>query len=76
MISCRDGPRRAILVRPSFLGPAYKLFRSDISHLFKRELETEMKGVPSRLSEDHQVNLKLFADLNFERLDDCVGLLK
>ncbi|MBI61335.1 MAG: hypothetical protein CMO79_02840 [Verrucomicrobiales bacterium] len=62
--------------RPGFLGPAYKPFRPDISHLFKRELETGMKGELSRLGEDHQVNLKLFADLNAERLDDRVGLLQ
>ncbi len=62
--------------RPGFLGPAYKPFRPDISHLFKRELETGMKGELSRLGEDHQVKLKLFADLNAERLDDRVGLLQ
>ena len=62
--------------RPGFLGPAYKPFRPNISHLFKRELETGMKGELSRLGEDHQVNLKLFADLNAERLDDRVGLLQ
>ena len=62
--------------RPGFLGPAYKPFRPDISHLFKRELETGMKGELSRLGEDHQVNLKLIAGLNAERLDDRVGLLQ
>ena len=62
--------------RPGFLGPAYKPFRPDISHLFKRELETGMQGELARLGQDHQVNLKLIAGLNAERLDDRVGLLQ
>jgi len=62
--------------RPGFLGPAHKPFRPDISHLFKRELETGMKGELARLGEDHQVNLKLIGGLNAERLEDRVGLLE
>ena len=62
--------------RVGFLGPAFRPFRPDISHLFQRELEKGMKGELTRLGKDHQVNLKLIADLNAERLDDRVGLLR
>jgi hypothetical protein len=62
--------------RVGFLGPAFRPFRPDISHLFQRELEKGMKGELARLGKDHQVNLKLIADLNAERLDDRVGLLR
>ncbi|MDG2213433.1 MAG: DUF1501 domain-containing protein, partial [Verrucomicrobiota bacterium] len=61
--------------RPGFLGPAYKPFRPDISHLFKRELETGMKGELARLGDDHQVRLNLLPDLKAVRLEDRVGLL-
>ena len=62
--------------RSGFLGPAYKPFRPDISHLFKRELEEGMKGELARLGADHQVSLKLLPDLKAARLDDRVGLLR
>ena len=62
--------------RAGFLGPAYKPFRPDISHLFKRELEKGMKGELTRLGGNHQVSLKLLPDLQAERLDDRVGLLR
>ena len=62
-------------VRPGFLGPAYKPFRPDISHLFKRELETGMQGelaLGSGSSGEPQADCRL----NAERLDDRVGLLQ
>ena len=62
--------------RSGFLGPAYKPFRPDISHLFKRELEEGMKGELARLGADHQVSLKLLPELRATRLDDRVGLLR
>jgi uncharacterized protein (DUF1501 family) len=62
--------------RPGFIGPAYKPFRPDISHLFKRELEKGMKGELARLGGNHQVSLNLLPDLNAVRLDDRVGLLR
>ena len=62
--------------RPGFLGPAYRPFRPDISHLFKRELEQGMKGELARLGKDHQVSLKLLPDIKAARLDDRVGLLR
>ena len=62
--------------RPGFIGPAYKPFRPDISHLFKRELEKGMQGELARLGGDHQVSLNLLPDLNAVRLDDRVGLLR
>ena len=61
--------------RPGFLGPAYRPFRPDISHLFKRELEEGMKGELARLGKDHQVSLKLLPDLKASRLDDRVGAI-
>ena len=61
--------------RSGFLGPAFKPFRPDISHLFKRELEKGMQGELARLGAHHQVSLKLLPDLKAARLDDRVGLL-
>ena len=61
--------------RPGFLGPAFKPFRPDISHLFQRELEEGMKGELARLGGDHQISLKLLPDLNAARMDNRVGLL-
>ena len=62
--------------RAGFLGPAYKPFRPDISHLFKRELEKGMQGELARLGGNHQVSLKLLPGLKASRLDDRVGLLR
>ena len=62
--------------RPGFLGPAYRPFRPDISHLFKRELEEGMKGELARLGKNHQVSLKLLPSLKASRLDSRASLLR
>ena len=56
--------------RPGFLGPSYRPFRPDLSHLFQRELEDGMKGELARLGSGHRVSLQLNAALTAERLDD------
>ena len=62
--------------RAGFLGPAYRPFRPDISHMFKRELEEGMKGELQRLGKGHQINLALDKDIPVGRLDDRLALLK
>ena len=62
--------------RPGFLGPAYKPFRPDISHLFKRVLEDGMKIELNKLGAGHQVNLALNDGIDVGRLDDRLSLLQ
>lgn len=62
--------------RPGFLGPAYKPFRPDISHMFHRELEPGMQGELSRLGPGHTINLGLIEGLTAGRMGDRVALLK
>ncbi|MGY8656211.1 MAG: DUF1501 domain-containing protein [Verrucomicrobiia bacterium] len=62
--------------RPGFLGPAYKPFRPDISHMFHRELEKGMQGELSRLGPGHTINLGLIEGLTAGRMGDRVALLK
>ncbi len=62
--------------RPGFLGPAYRPFRPDISHLFHRELEPGMQNELANLGGGHQVNLGLIEGLTAGRLGDRVALLK
>ncbi|MFT5467825.1 MAG: hypothetical protein ACI8UO_002932 [Verrucomicrobiales bacterium] len=62
--------------RPGFLGPVYKPFQPDISHLFHRELEAGMKGELARLKrEAPPTNLSLSDGVTLGRLEDRVGLL-
>lgn len=61
--------------RPGFLGPAYKAFRPDISHLFHRELEPGMMNELVRQGDNHAVSLKLDASLSAQRLQDRQQLL-
>jgi len=62
--------------RPGFLGIGCKPFRPDISGIWKRELETGMKGELKRLGNDHKTELSLIHDLPVTRLDDRLKLLK
>ena len=62
--------------RPGFLGPSVKAFRPDISHRWKRELETGMKGELSRLGDNHKIELELIDELPVSRLDDRLTLLR
>ncbi len=62
--------------RPGFLGISCKPFRPDISDIWKRELETGMKGELKRLGNDHKTELSLIHDLPVNRLDDRLELLK
>lgn len=61
--------------RSGFLGPAYRAFRPDISHLFQRELEQGMQGELARRGENHAVAYALNAELNAGRVDDRLKLL-
>ena len=62
--------------RPGFLGPVYKPFQPDISHLFHRELEQGMNGELARLKrEAPPTNLSLTDGVTLGRLDDRLGLL-
>ena len=62
--------------RPGFLGISCKPFRPDISDIWKRELETGMKGELKRLGNDHKTELSLIHDLPVKRLDDRLELLR
>ncbi len=62
--------------RPGFLGPAYRPFRPDISHLFHRKLEPGMQNELANLGGGHQVSLGLIEGLTAGRLGDRVDLLK
>jgi uncharacterized protein (DUF1501 family) len=62
--------------RPGFLGPAFKAFRPDISHMFHRELEPGMMNELVRQGDNHAVSLKLDAALSAERLQDRQMLLE
>jgi hypothetical protein len=62
--------------RPGFLGPSHKPFRPDLSDMFKRELETGMKGELARLGGDHRVSLSLNESLSIDRLQTRTGLLR
>ena len=61
--------------RPGFLGPSYRPFRPDISHLFHRELEAGMKKELARLGSNHRVSFRLNEALTFDTLDDRTRLL-
>jgi hypothetical protein len=61
--------------RPGFLGPAYKGFRPDISHLFERPLEPGMVKELERQGADHRTSLKLNTTLDARRLGDRTELL-
>ncbi|MEM7012997.1 MAG: DUF1501 domain-containing protein [Verrucomicrobiota bacterium] len=62
--------------RPGFLGPVYKPFQPDISHMFHRQLEDGMLGELARLKrEAPPTNLKLSEGVTLGRLDDRLGLL-
>ena len=61
--------------RPGYLGPSYKPFRPDLSHLFQRQLEEAMKGELSRLGENHALSLELNGALTVDRLDNRRSLL-
>jgi hypothetical protein len=62
--------------RPGFLGLSCKPFRPDISGIWKRELETGMKGELARLGENHKTELKLIHEIPVSRLDDRLELLQ
>ena len=61
--------------RPGFLGPAYKPFRPDISHLFHRELEPGMKKELAARGADHTLSLALSDGITVGRLENRVELL-
>ena len=62
--------------RPGFIGPAYRPFRPDLSHLFKRELEPGMKEELARLGEGHTLELDLADGLTSGRMQDRVTLMR
>ena len=61
--------------RPGFLGPSYKAFRPDISHLFDRQLEAGMVNELARKGGNHTTSLSLNAELDATRIDDRTNLL-
>ncbi|MBM3833807.1 MAG: DUF1501 domain-containing protein [Verrucomicrobia bacterium] len=61
--------------RPGFLGPAYKPFRPDISHLFHRELEPGMKKELAARGANHTLSLALSEGITVGRLENRVDLL-
>ena len=61
--------------RPGFLGPSYGPFRPDLTQIFRRELETGMKGELSRLGGNHTTSLTLNTSLTVDRLRGRQGLL-
>tara|TARA_Y100001934_G_scaffold283653_1_gene405256 strand:- start:8907 stop:10130 length:1224 start_codon:yes stop_codon:yes gene_type:complete len=62
--------------RPGFLGPAFKAFRPDLSHLFKRELEPGMQEELARLGSNHTLQLELSKGLSVNRLEGRMLLAK
>ncbi len=62
--------------RPGFLGPAYAPFRPDVSHLFPRELEPEMKLELARTAIRPRLRLSLGEDLPASRMTERLTLLK
>lgn len=61
--------------RPGFLGPAYKPFRPDISHLFTRQLEAGMVNELKARGDNHTIQLKLAEGLDERRLRERTTLL-
>ncbi|HTN75843.1 MAG TPA: DUF1501 domain-containing protein [Pirellulaceae bacterium] len=61
--------------RPGFLGPSYRPFRPDISHLFARPLEEGMKKELAARGEQHALQLTLSESLSVERLESRTNLL-
>jgi uncharacterized protein (DUF1501 family) len=62
--------------RPGFLGPAFRSFRPDLSHLFKRQLEPGMQAELSRLGEGVSLQLDLVDGLSVGRMENRIGLLQ
>ncbi|MFT4687894.1 MAG: DUF1501 domain-containing protein [Verrucomicrobiia bacterium] len=62
--------------RPGFLGPAYRPFRPDLSHLFKRQLEPGMQSELARLGNNHTLQLELTEGLTVGRLEGRMSLAK
>jgi len=60
--------------RPGFLGPTYKAFRPDISHLFERPLEDKMVDELAAKGDGHTVALALSEHLSLNRLQDRTSL--
>ena len=60
--------------RPGFLGPTYSPFRPDISKLFARELEPDMKKELAARSGAHSIQLTLVDGVTPERLSDRARL--
>jgi hypothetical protein len=62
--------------RPGFLGAAYRPFRPDLSHLFKRELEPGMQEELARLGEGHTLELDLVDGITVKRLENRIELMR
>lgn len=62
--------------RPGFLGPSYKAFRPDISHLFERPLEAGMVNELKAKGANYRTSMKLNGELTAQRMGDRVSLLK
>lgn len=61
--------------RPGFLGPSYRPFRPDISHLFARPLEEGMKKELAARGDQHALQLALSESLTIDRLEARTNLL-
>lgn len=61
--------------RAGFLGPAYKAFRPDISHLFERQLEAGMVKELAAKGANHRTSLSLNTELDASRVSDRASLL-
>jgi len=61
--------------RAGFLGPSYKAFRPDISHLFERQLEAGMVNELAAKGANHRTSLSLNAELDAGRVSDRASLL-
>jgi hypothetical protein len=61
--------------RPGFLGPGYKPFRPDMTHMFPRELEDGMKKELAALGNHHTVSLTLNEQLSAQRIGSRRQLL-
>lgn len=61
--------------RAGFLGPSYKAFRPDISHLFERPLEAGMVNELAKRGENHTTSMTLNASLDAKRMHDRAALL-
>ena len=61
--------------RPGFIGPAYRSFRPDLSHLFTRQLEPGMQEELARLGEGVSLQLDLVDGITPDRMKNRIGLL-